>query len=156
MAALTVIRRAAVDDVEEVTRLRLEFLREIAEAEGRPFPDAVERGTREYVRRTLASGDLRFWFAEVDGRVVGCCALILFDRPPSFGNPTGLAAYVINVYTVPEFRRRGIASRLLEETLRHAREIGAGRAFLHTSAAGRPLYEKLGFKVKDNEMVLNF
>ena len=156
MDAPAAIRRATLDDVEEVVRLRVAFLREFADAEGRAFPEIIEASTRAYVTRTLASGGLRFWFAEEAGRVVGCCALILFDRPPSFGNPSGLAAYLINVYTVPSHRRRGIALRLVQETLRHAREIGAGRAFLHTSPAGRALYEKLGFKVKDNEMDLIF
>ena len=156
MDAPAAIRRATLDDVEEVVRLRVAFLREFADAEGRAFPETIEASTRAYVTRTLKSGGLRFWFAEEAGRVVGCCALILFDRPPSFGNPAGLAAYLLNVYTLPEFRRKGIASRLVEEALRHARELGAGRMFLHTSAAGRALYEKLGFKVKENEMDLTF
>ena len=156
MNRLPAIRRATAADSEVVVRLRVAFLREIAAAERRPFPESIESSTRDYVRRTLGSGDLRVWFAEADGRVAGCCALILFDRPPSFGNPAGLAAYLLNVYTLPEFRRKGIASRLVEEALRHARELGAGRMFLHTSAAGRALYEKVGFKVKDNEMDLTF
>lgn len=154
MGAAVAIRRATAADAEEVIRLRLAFLREYGEAEGRPFPVALESATREYVQRMLSTGDLRFWFAEADRAVAGCCALILFDRPPSYGNPAGLTAYLLNVYTVPAYRRRGIASRLIEEALRHAKSIGAGRVSLHTSSAGRAVYERLGFKGRDNEMDL--
>jgi ribosomal protein S18 acetylase RimI-like enzyme len=155
-ALLPSIRRATAEDAEEVTRLRVEFLREVGEAEGRSYPPEIKTTTRDYVVRTLKTGALCCWLAEEGGRTVGCCALILFDRPPSYGNLSGLAAYLLNVYTVPAHRRRGIAARLIEEALRHARQIGAGRVFLHTSVAGRALYEKLGFRAKENEMDLTF
>lgn len=155
MGAGVTIRRATAEDVEQVVRLRVAFLREYGESEGHRFPEVLEDATRRYVARMLESGGLRFWFAEDDGEVVGCCALIFFDRPPSFGNPTGLTAYLLNVYTVPQRRRRGIASMLIEESLRHARSAGAGRVSLHTSSAGRTVYEKLGFKRRDNEMDLS-
>ena len=137
-------------------RLRLDFLREIGEVEGRVSPAGLELTTRDYVNRTLKTGQLSVWLAEENGASLGCCALILFDRPPSYGNPSGLTGYLINVYTLPAHRRRGIAARLIREALRHAREVGAGRVSLHTSLAGRALYEKLGFKPRDNEMDITF
>jgi GNAT superfamily N-acetyltransferase len=55
-------------------------------------------------------------------------------------------AYVLNVYTEPAHRRRGLARRLMREVLAWARRKGAAIVSLHASDAGRPVYEGLGFK----------
>jgi ribosomal protein S18 acetylase RimI-like enzyme len=123
------IRAATIDDVDEVVHLRMEFLREFAQQDGKTLPDSLPRAIRAYAERTLPIGALRFWIAELDGRVAGCCALLMIDRPPSLNNLSGLTAYLLNVYTVPACRRRGVASALLREALRHAREAGAGRVW---------------------------
>lgn len=53
---------------------------------------------------------------------------------------------VSGVATPPEHRRRGIASWLLWRALAEARERGHESASLRASAAGAPLYERLGFR----------
>jgi predicted GNAT family acetyltransferase len=53
--------------------------------------------------------------------------------------------YVTNVYTVPAWRVRGVATALLNATKRFAHHRDARLVYLHTSDAGRSVYEKLGF-----------
>jgi GNAT superfamily N-acetyltransferase len=49
------------------------------------------------------------------------------------------------VATLPEARRRGLATQLLKRLLLDARDRGQQTASLQASAAGAPLYEQLGF-----------
>jgi GNAT superfamily N-acetyltransferase len=49
------------------------------------------------------------------------------------------------VATLPEAQRRGLAGALLKRLLLDARERGQATASLQASAAGRPLYARLGF-----------
>jgi predicted GNAT family acetyltransferase len=58
---------------------------------------------------------------------------------------------VVNVYTEPQWRGKGVAKSLLRELMHWASQQGMDRVVLHASDAGRPLYEKLGFR-PTNEM----
>lgn len=68
-----------------------------------------------------------------------------FPHPPGPRNLRGLEAYVLNVYTKPEFRRLGIARALMARTIDEARAAGVTRIWLRASHEGRPLYEEIGF-----------
>jgi GNAT superfamily N-acetyltransferase len=63
----------------------------------------------------------------------------------------GLQAIVLNVYTEPAFRRRGLARRLMHEVLAWARQAQIESLVLHAAPDGRHLYEQLGFAAT-NEM----
>jgi GNAT superfamily N-acetyltransferase len=57
----------------------------------------------------------------------------------------GRQAVVINVYTEPAYRRRGLARALMHEVLAWARDTRLESLVLHAAPAGRALYEALGF-----------
>jgi GNAT superfamily N-acetyltransferase len=65
---------------------------------------------------------------------------------------TGPEAIVVNMYVDTDWRRRGVARALMSAILEWARATRVQRLVLHASAAGRPLYESLGFK-PTNEML---
>jgi GNAT superfamily N-acetyltransferase len=64
---------------------------------------------------------------------------------------TGQVPLLVNVYTEPEWRRRGIARALVVALMRWAADEGFDQLVLHASDAGRPLYVSLGFAAT-NEM----
>jgi predicted acetyltransferase len=49
------------------------------------------------------------------------------------------------VATVPEARGRGLASALLRQTLVEARDRGCATSSLQATAAGFPIYERIGY-----------
>jgi len=59
-----------------------------------------------------------------------------------------------NVYTLPEYRRRGIVSRLVREAIDDLKSQGIGKILLHSSDMAKPLYEGLGFAEGKNYMSL--
>ena len=75
--------------------------------------------------------------AEVDGKVVGTAATIVYE---------GRFAWIGMVLVDPEFRGRGIGTRLLERAVEHLDTIGVRTMKLDATPAGRPIYQKLGFK----------
>lgn len=58
----------------------------------------------------------------------------------------------MNMYTAPEYRRRGVAFHTLDLLVKAARERGAGQIGLEATQMGRPLYEKYGFVKLEDEM----
>jgi GNAT superfamily N-acetyltransferase len=58
---------------------------------------------------------------------------------------TGPIPLLVNVYTEPPWRRRGVARALVLAIMRWTAEQGFDHLVLHASDAGRPLYLSLGF-----------
>lgn len=92
------------------------------------------------------------WVAELDGRIVGMIVVwLIVDE-----------AHVATIATHPDFRRQGIAKRLLAHALRNMIAEGAQSSFLEVRAsniAAQEMYRKFGYEetglrrryYKDNE-----
>jgi GNAT superfamily N-acetyltransferase len=139
------IRKASVEDMDELIRLRLALLRTTREVETLKDEAALVESTRRYFARTIPSGRFHAWVAEAEGRTVACSGLIPFERPPMPDTLASLEVYILNMYTEPGWRGRGIARALFTELIRFSRELDAGRVLLHATPDGRPLYEAMGF-----------
>lgn len=107
-------------------------------------------------RAGLSDGSYLGWLAaDGSGRVIGGGGVLLCPWPASPKDPCLRRAIILNVYTEPEFRHRGIARRIMMTILEWLKEQGFPSASLHASEEGRGLYEQLGFKAT-NEMRLRF
>jgi GNAT superfamily N-acetyltransferase len=106
-----------------------------------------------YLRRALADGSFRAWLVFSHDRVSGGGAIVISPWPAHPHDLDCRRATILNVYTYPEYRRRGVARRLMQEMIDWCRREGFERVSLHTSPDGRHLYESLGFE-PSNEMRL--
>jgi GNAT superfamily N-acetyltransferase len=109
-----------------------------------------------WLARALGDGSYRHWLAaDGAGRIMGGGGVLLCSWP---ANPKDLCterAVIQNVYTEPEFRKRGIARQIMVTILDWAQHRGLRTINLHASHEGRFLYENLGFEAT-NEMRLKF
>jgi GNAT superfamily N-acetyltransferase len=101
--------------------------------------------TARYLEHALVDGTFVAAVAESEGRLVASSGMCLFRRLPLPESPPGLEGYVLNMYTEPEWRRRGLARALLHHLLDVARSRGVHRLWLHATNDGRTLYEREGF-----------
>lgn len=128
----------------------MEFLTKIGDTAASSAADPL----RAYFARAIPGEEFVGWVAEAGGEVVGTGGLCFAEKPGTGRNPSGREGYVLNVYTRPAWRGRGIAAALLNELLAEAWARGVGCVRLHATAAGWPLYERSGFRLSDTEMVL--
>lgn len=150
MTETIAIRRETLDDIPIIVKQR----RAMFEAMGITDAERLDRQSQAFepwLRRTMENGRYVGWFAVVqdasgEERCVAGAGLWLFDWIPGPFDPRGLRAYILNVYTEPEFRKRGIARRLVTEAIDYAREQGILLVSLHASDEGRPIYQTLGFE----------
>lgn len=119
------------------------------EAAGR---DALPQDFRARTEHYLLEGD-QLTLLALDGNACAtlCCMTVL----PTADHPTGLRAHLMNVYTPPGFRRRGIARTLVTALIDEAQQRGATEISLDATAAGRPLYRALGFRDNGEVMTLH-
>lgn len=148
------LRRATAADADVIARHRVAMFRDMRVLDERDA-EPLHVASLAYLRNALPSGAYRGWLAEQDGTVVAGGGVI-----PQAGVPRpeniqgGEEAYLLNVYTDPAHRRRGLARRLMDEMLAWCRERGLARVVLHASDDGLTLYTSLGFEPKKNEMRL--
>ncbi len=117
--------------------------------------DCVGRVSREYFLRALGDETYIGWLAEdrESANVVGGGGIVVANWPGYPGEKLAQRAWILNMYTEPEVRRKGIARELMNVMIDWCRRKGFGIVSLHASAAGRPLYGELGFQAT-NEMAL--
>ena len=145
-------RRASADDIDELVERRMAMRAEREEAACAMDLEDFEARTRDYFREHIPDESFIAWVAIDIGNIIATSGLCVHHVPPTYGNPSGKVAYLVNMYTVPEYRGRGIAAKLLEYLMEEARQRGCDRAALNTSRAGRRVYEKYGFRDVPDEM----
>lgn len=154
------IRFASVADVAVIARHRVRMFGEMELLAPTEAPAMMERTVR-FLERAIPSGEYVGWLAvdrqDPHGVAGGAGLQLRTVLPFPFGEDRGVGAgreaLVINVYTEPQFRRLGLARRLMVALIDWSRSAGIERIALHASPDGRPLYESLGFS-PTNEMRL--
>jgi GNAT superfamily N-acetyltransferase len=154
--ALT-LRLATVDDIPVLVNHRRRMFEDMDAQKGVTSDwaglDAMEAAYAVLLRYEIPAGSTRAWVID-DGDYVAASGALKFTDwlPRPDGQRRGLV-YVHSVYTVPEYRRRGLARQILNAMIAYCRDNGWPRITLHASDLGRGLYEDLGFK-PTNEMRL--
>ena len=145
-------RKANISDIPELINLRILFLKEIYPNASESLDDRLADHLTTYLQEYLAKDSFVNWFAEANGKAVASAGILFYNQPPLYHNLDGKVAYILNVYTLPDFRRKGIAKALLQKILQEAKDRNTGKVSLHTSELGRSLYEQFGFVAGGNEM----
>jgi GNAT superfamily N-acetyltransferase len=81
-----------------------------------------------------------------DGKLVACGGAAIIQRLPGPSTPTGRWGYVQWMATDPEYRRRGLASAVLNAIIEWLEARGIVNIELHATRAGEPLYRAFGFE----------
>ncbi len=147
-------RRATLEDLEELLQLRLKLFYETGDVRNDELSSDLLERNRSYVSTNLPTNHFISWIAEAEGRMIGISGLVFFEKPPTRANSSGMEAYVMNMYTLPEWRGTGVATALLQDLIAFVRSTPARRIWLHTTEVGRSVYEQCGFTDTSQEMEL--
>ena len=152
------VRRATLDDIAILAHHRVGMYRDMREVSVANEPQLAEAAAA-YFRSAVPSGEYVAWLAVTTGareEVISGAGLLvrpMIPRPAPNGNIEVVGGTVVNVYTEPAWRRKGLAALVIRHVLEYARASQINRVSLHASSEGRPLYEALGFS-PTNEMRL--
>ena len=142
-------------DRATITRFRTALFEEMEEH----APEALVRYAPRFARwysEELGAGRLWGIIAESEsGQPLASGLAWLQPRQPSPRFPHMEMPYLLQVYTVPNARRRGIAGAIVAALVEIARVRGYPRVVLHATESGRSVYEGLGFK-PTSEMRIEF
>ncbi len=140
---------ASVTDISELIRLRIAYMVEDFGKVSDYERKRMEKQLIDYLERKLGT-ELIAFVARNDKRIVSVALLHIIEMPANSLLLNGLYGEVLNVYTEPAYRGKGICTRLMQELILYGRNMGLGRIDLSATDEGYPLYSKLGFKDKEN------
>jgi len=147
-------KRATMEDIDELVRTRIIVLRAANKLSDDEDMSVVEEESYAYYRRALENGEHIAYLVYDNGKFIGAGGVSFYQVMPTYHNPTGKKAYIMNMYTASEYRRQGIAFHTLDLLVKNARKQGISQITLEATEMGRPLYEKYGFVKMENEMEL--
>ena len=147
-------KKATIADIDELVRTRIIVLRAANKLSNDVDMSLVEKESYEYYKRALETGEHIAYLVYDNGAFVGAGGVSFYQVMPTYHNPTGKKAYIMNMYTNPAYRRKGIAYQTLNLLVADAKNKGIDAISLEATEMGRPLYEKFGFTGMNDEMEL--
>ena len=143
------IRRATVEDADDLARLRWDFR---AEA-GTPVTtslDAFVAAFRWFVGETIGGEPPTWWawLAEDAHRAIGCVWVQLVEKVPhpSRERWERPVAYLTNMYVEETHRHAGVGRELVEAAVGQARQRGVDGVMLWPSDDSVGFYHRAGFE----------
>jgi GNAT superfamily N-acetyltransferase len=151
------IRQATSSDAAIIAGHRVRMFRDMGQVPTDALAAVLLAKSSSALAELLRDGSYVGWLA-IDGRdrVLAGAGAHVKPQLPRISHDgvrvvTAPVPLVVNVYTEPDWRGKGIARALMRSLMEWATAQGCDRVLLHASDAGRLLYVSLGF-VPTNEM----
>ncbi|MCG8710454.1 GNAT family N-acetyltransferase [Brenneria goodwinii] len=153
------IRVARIEDIQSLIKLRAILL------DGNHSTIYTSRNAQEsnlwktaynnWINDLHGSNEnIRIVVAECEGQLAGCATGIVDSRPPSPDCITGLCGWVQSVVVLPQWRRRGVAFRIMQDLLSWFEERAVSKVVLESTKEAESLYEKLGFIISPEKFFI--
>lgn len=145
------LRPVRLEDAEQIARHRYLMFAEAGFEEERLA--LITPKFKSWLTDKLTTGSYRGWFAlcRSTGDVAAGLGTMVLDWPPHPHHEDAGRGYLLNIYTEPDHRRKGLARWLVTTALEAAGDQRLALVTLHATSMGEPLYAQLGFE-PSNEM----
>ncbi len=139
------IRKATEKDIETLTEYRIIFLKETYGVPSSVRESHLRKSLSEYFARSLRDQSFISWIAEFGNRPVGFSGLVIREQPGNFDVPNGRTGYILNMFTLKEFRKKGICNVLFQKLIDESRRLRLDKVELHATNDGERVYRQFGF-----------
>lgn len=138
--------QATTAHIPQIIALRINFLIDYGGEQPPAVLDEMRRHLQAYFETAIASGQYICWLAIADEELAGLGGMAIRQYPGNLKNPSGRNGYIMNIYTKPAYRRKGISSTIVQHLVDTGRAQGIRFFELHATKEGAPIYEKAGFE----------
>lgn len=150
------LRIATPEDHELLASMRLQFATEIAGPQSEENVSLLHQQLTDYFRLATVESQIISVIAEVNGIVAGIGSVHLRNMPGNFRNVSGRWGYIMNMFTLPAYRRMGIGTAILERLREAGQQAGIHAFELHATEAGLPVYLNAGFQLHTEPTLRSF
>ncbi|KYC53384.1 MAG: Acetyltransferase (GNAT) family protein [Candidatus Methanofastidiosum methylothiophilum] len=151
-----VFRRATLEDIPELIKLKLALLDELNPNEDKNKLDTLKKELEIFFEDHIGTTEFISWLVEYNGEIIATSGLILWRVPPRYDCLHGRYGYISNMYTVPKARKNGISTELIKKLISEAKILNIDILNLHATKDGIQMYRRFGFTDPiDPEIELN-
>lgn len=137
--------KATIEDIGVLTDLRIAYLNEDLGVISNENLELMQVSLPSYYEKHL-NKDLMAYVARDEMDIVSCAFLLIVEKPMSPSFFTGKTGTVLNVYTKPDYRKKGYAKKLITTMLEDAKAEGLSIIELKATEDGYSLYKSVGFE----------
>ena len=139
------IRKAGLGDIDILIKLRFDYRNDRNKTMTQEEQENLRQNLKIYFQKYIPANGFIAFIAEDNGNILSTAFLSVAERPPMAAFPSSLCGTVYNVFTYPEFRKQGIATKVMTALLEEAKKLDVVHVDLLATDDGKYLYEKLGF-----------
>jgi len=150
------IRVATIDDIDKLVELRIKLLNEANKNIGNYDWNKYSQVLEAFYYDNLSSGRVLGFLAEENKTIVAMSMICFYTITPLLYNLGGKMALITDMYTIPEYRNKGLGMSLLNNIMEFAQKLGYLKVISNATDSGKKLYEKYGFRSVDGEMSYRF
>lgn len=149
------IKKATISDIETIIEYRIIFLQEAQGIPSKELEIILRKSLRQYFSKSIENDSFISWIAEYENKSIGFSGMVIREQPGNFEITNGKTGYVLNMFTLKEFRNNGIGSILFQKLIDEAKQRNLDRIELHATQDGEPIYRGFGF-TEPHDKVLEF
>ncbi|WP_203287921.1 GNAT family N-acetyltransferase [Metabacillus sp. cB07] len=139
------LRFAEEKDIDQLIKMRWDVTIEHDESKANSsFPD-FEKECRIFLEYAIKGDRWMIWVAEENEKLVSHIYIELIEKVPRPGRITYPFAFMTNVYTIPEYRNKGIGSRMLSSINQWIKENKCEFVIVWPSDDSIGYYKKNGY-----------
>jgi len=139
------IRKVEEADISSMVQYRINYLTEMQGEKDKTFIEELKIEMSAFFHRSILNGSFICLVAQFEGNILAYGGMVLREIPGDFNKSSYFEGDILNMYTIPTFRRKGISTLILKQLLNEAKSMGVTKIALHTSKDGEKLYRSLGF-----------
>ncbi|SHH28420.1 GNAT family N-acetyltransferase [Virgibacillus chiguensis] len=108
------IRFAEKKDIKQLIKMRWDFTIEYDESKRNASYYSFEKECQIFLENAMNSSQWFIWVAEENEKVISHIYVELIQKVPRPGRVTHPFAYMTNVFTIPDYRNKGVGSKMLK------------------------------------------
>ena len=139
--------KAAIEDVPVLAEYRTRFAIELKGERSSEVVNDLKKQLTDYFSKAVVDGTCISFIAKSGNEIAGIGSVHIREMPGNFKNPSGKWGYIMNMYTVPEFRRCGICTAILKKLIDVGTKAGVTAFELHATESGQAVYLRNGFEL---------
>jgi hypothetical protein len=139
------LRKATRSDIETLIEYRIIFLQEAQGTPDKELETILRKSLRQYFEHSLENNSFISWIAEYENKSIGFSGMVMREQPGNLEIPNGRTGYILNMFTVKEYRKNGICGMLFQKLIDEAKQLKLDRLDLHATQDGEPIYRQFDF-----------
>lgn len=143
------VRLATSKDINQLVRLRIDFLKDefgLSSDE----ETQIENHLFSYFDRHLLADSFIAVLVTDEYNILSTAFLTIHEKPANLSFMNGLSGTLLNVFTYPQYRKNGYATKAVTSIIEEAQKRNISVIDLSATTNGLAIYSRLGFREISN------